>query len=122
MARHIALALSIAAGSLAFACLGYAVSGLIRSADAAQPVVLAITLPLSFISGVYIPSVRLPSALQQVAQAFPVEHLVAAMDRGFLPGRTGVAWGDLAIVTAWGLAGLALALQRFRWTPVTAAA
>jgi ABC-2 type transport system permease protein len=116
-----ALVLSVAVGSLALACLGYAVSGLISSADAAQPVTLAVTLPLSFISGVYIPSLRLPSALQEIAKAFPLQHLVAALDRGFLPGGSGVAWGDLAIVAAWGLAGLALALRRFRWAPVAAA-
>ena len=83
---------------------------------------LAITLPLSFISGVYIPSVRLPSALQHLAQVFPLQHLVAALGRGFLPGSTGVAWGDLAIVAAWGLAGLLVALRRFRWTPAAARA
>jgi ABC-2 type transport system permease protein len=112
-----ALALSVAVGSLALACLGYAASSAIGSADAAQPTVLAITLPLSFISGVYIPSLRLPSGLQQIAEVFPLQHLVAAMSRGFLPGAGGVAWGDLAFVAAWGLAGLALALRRFRWTP-----
>jgi ABC-2 type transport system permease protein len=115
-----ALALTVAIGSLALACLGYAASTLIDSADSAQPVVLAITLPLSFISGIYIPSLRLPSALQQIAEAFPLQHLVAGMSHGFLPGGTGVAWGDLAIVAAWGIVGLALALRRFRWTPVTA--
>jgi hypothetical protein len=66
--------------------------------------------------------VRLPSALLQIAEAFPLQHLVAAMGHGFLPGGTGVAWGDLAILAAWGAAGLALALRRFRWTPVTATA
>jgi ABC-2 type transport system permease protein len=117
-----ALALSIAVGSLALACLGYAASSAINSADSAQPIVLAITLPLSFISGVYIPFVRLPSTLQSIAQAFPLQHLVAALERGFLPGGSGVAWGDLAIVAGWGIAGLLLALNRFRWTPVSAAA
>jgi ABC-2 type transport system permease protein len=117
-----ALALSVAIGSLAFACLGYAASSVIGSADSAQPTVLAVTLPLSFISGIYIPSVRLPEALQQIAEAFPLQHLVAAMSRGFLPGASGVAWGDLAIVAAWGLAGLALALSRFRWVPAAATA
>jgi ABC-2 type transport system permease protein len=115
-----ALALSIAVGSLALAAIGYAVSSVIGSADSAQPVTLAITLPLSFISGVYIPSVRLPSALQHIAQVFPLQRLVAALGRGFLPGSTGVAWGDLAILAAWGLAGLAVALRRFRWTPAAA--
>ena len=117
-----ALALTVAVGSLALACLGYGASTLISSADSAQPVVLAITLPLAFISGVYIPFQRLPAALQQIAEAFPLQHLVAAMSHGFLPGASGVALSDLAIVAAWGAAGLALALRRFRWTPVTAAA
>jgi ABC-2 type transport system permease protein len=117
-----ALAVSVAVGSLALACLGYAASTAISSADSAQPAVLAITLPLSFISGVYIPSLRLPSGLQQIAEVFPLQHLVAALDRGFLPGSRGVAWGDLAIVAAWGLAGFLLALNRFRWTPAAATA
>jgi ABC-2 type transport system permease protein len=112
-----ALALSIAVGSLALACLGYALTTVIGSADSAQPATLAITLPLGFISGVYIPPVNLPSALQRIAEAFPLEHLVAALGHGFLPGGTGVAWGDLAILAAWGLGGLAIALTRFRWTP-----
>jgi ABC-2 type transport system permease protein len=111
-----ALALSVAVGSFALACLGFAASTVIGSADAAQPAVLAITLPLSFISGIYIPSLRLPTALQHIAQAFPLQHVVAAMSHGFLPGGTGVAWGDLGIVAGWGAAGLALALWRFRWT------
>jgi ABC-2 type transport system permease protein len=114
------LALTIAVGSLALACLGYAVSTAIGSADAAQPAVLALTLPLSFISGVYIPPVQIPSALHHVAQAFPLQHLVAAFGRGFLPGTHGVAWGDLAIVAAWGIAGLIAALRRFRWSPAAA--
>jgi ABC-2 type transport system permease protein len=112
-----ALALSIAVGSLALACLGYAITTVIGSADSAQPATLAITLPLSFISGVYIPPVNLPNALQHIAQVFPLQHLVAALSRGFLAGSTAVAWSDLAILAAWGLGGLAIALSRFRWTP-----
>lgn len=112
-----AIVLSIAIGSLALACLGYAVTTAISSADSAQPVALAITLPLSFISGVYIPSVQLPAALTDVARAFPLQHLVAALSRGFLPGSTGIAWGDLAILAAWGLGGFVVALTRFRWVP-----
>ena len=117
-----ALALSIAVGSLALAALGYAVTTVIGSADSAQPVTLAITLPLAFISGVYIPSVQLSPALRHIAQAFPLEHLVAALSRGFVPGGTGVAWADLAIVAGWGLGGLVVALRRFRWTPAAVAA
>jgi ABC-2 type transport system permease protein len=119
-----ALVLTVTVGSLAFACLGYAVSTLISAADGAQPVVLALTLPLNFISGVFIPSVRLPSGLRQVAEAFPVQHLVSALHTSFLPGAsaTSVAWSDLLVIVVWGLAGLALALTRFNWSPRTSAA
>jgi ABC-2 type transport system permease protein len=117
-----ALVLTVMIGAAALACIGYAAAGLISSADAAQPTVLALTLPLAFISGVFIPSVRVPSALHTVAEVFPLQHLVAAMDRGFLPGGTGVAWGDLAILALWGVAGLAVALRRFRWVPAASAA
>ena len=112
-----ALGLSIPVGSLAFACLGYAVATVIRSADSAQPVTLAITLPLAFISGVYIPSPQVPTALRHIAEWFPLQHLVAALSHGFLPGVPAIAWGDLAALAAWGLGGLAIALSRFRWTP-----
>ena len=112
-----ALALSIAIGSPALACLGYAFTTVIGAADAAQPATLAITLPLAFISGIYIPTPNLPTALRHIAQAFPLQHLVAALGHGLLPGATGIAWSDLAVLAAWGLGGLALALTRFRWTP-----
>ncbi|HLM84577.1 MAG TPA: ABC transporter permease [Solirubrobacteraceae bacterium] len=119
-----ALALTAVVGSLAFACLGYALATLVSSADAAQPVVLAITLPLNFISGVFIPSPRLSSALRHVAEVFPVQHLVAALHTSFIHDGHGsaIAWGDLALVAAWGVAGLALALARFSWSPRASAA
>jgi hypothetical protein len=49
--------------------------------------------------------------------AFPLQHLVAALHSGFVPGSTGIAWDDLGIIAAWGVAGLAIALRRFRWVP-----
>ncbi len=41
--------------------------------------------------------------------------------RRSLPSRR-IAWGDLAILAVWGLAGLAVALRRFRWMPAAAGA
>jgi ABC-2 type transport system permease protein len=95
---------------------GRALSSLVI-AVAVMAVVIAITLPLYFISGVFIPSARLSAGLRHLAEIFPVQHLVAALHQGFVPGAGGVPWSDLAIVTAWGIAGLALALTRFSWVP-----
>jgi ABC-2 type transport system permease protein len=109
-------------GSIAFSCLGYALTTAIGSADSAQPTLQAITLPLYFISGVFIPNVNLPAWLQDVAKAFPVQHLTAGLHHAFDPATrgAGISWSDLAVLGAWGLAGLLIALARFTWVPATA--
>jgi ABC-2 type transport system permease protein len=111
--------LTVVVASVAFCCIAYALTSVIRSADAAQPIVQAISLPLYFSSGVFIPSISLPGWLQDVARALPVEHLSHALHRAFDPGLHGstVAWRDLAVLLAWGAAALVIALRRFRWTP-----
>ena len=109
-------------GAIAFCCLGYALSTAIRSADAAQPMVQAIMLPLYFISGVFIPNVSLPRWLRDVAKVFPVQHLAGGLRQAFDPATrgAGIVWSDLGVLLAWGAVGLAVALTRFAWTPVAA--
>ena len=111
-------------GAMTFCCLGYALSTAIRSADAAQPMVQAIMLPLYFISGVFIPNVSLPRWLRDVAKVFPVEHLAAGLRHAFDPAThgIGIVWSDLGVLALWAAAGLAIALTRFTWTPAAATA
>ena len=119
-----ALGLTAVIGSGTFCVLGYAVSALIGSSDAAQPIVQATVLPLYFISGVFVPGVELPSWLQHIAEVFPVQHLADALHRAFGPAgqASSVAWGDLGALALWVIAGLVVALRRFRWVPATASA
>jgi len=114
-----AFVLDIVVGGAVFCCLGFAVASLISNVDAAQPVVQAIVLPLSFISGVFIATSALPSWLAGIGKIFPVEHLAAALLAAYNPHTTGsgMRWGDLAVLAAWGAAGLIIALRRFRWLP-----
>jgi ABC-2 type transport system permease protein len=109
-------------GSAAFCVLGYALSTAISSADAAQPMVQAIMLPLYFISGVFIPNVNLPTWLRDVAKVFPVQHLADGLHKAFDPAThgTGIVWSDLEVLALWALAGLSVALVRFAWTPAAA--
>jgi ABC-2 type transport system permease protein len=106
-------------GSAAFSALAYALSTQIHSADAAQPIVQAIAVPLYFISGVFVPVVNLPDSLRTVAAIFPVEHLADGLHHPFEPGvaGSGVVWSDLAVLALWAAGGLVLALRRFTWTP-----
>ena len=116
------VALTAVVGAVTFSCLGYALSTAIRSADAAQPMVQAIMLPLYFISGVFIPNVQLPRWLRDVAEVFPVQHLAAGLRHAFDPAThgAGIVWSDLGVLALWAAAGLAIALTRFAWTPVAA--
>jgi ABC-2 type transport system permease protein len=114
-----AYALTVVVGAACFCCLSYAAASFIRSADAAQPVIQATVLPLYFISGVFIPKSQLSSTLKDVASVFPISHLDSALFKAVDPATTGsgIAGGDLLILAIWGVAGLAVGLWRFSWSP-----
>jgi ABC-2 type transport system permease protein len=118
------IVLTAVVGAVTFCCLGYALSTAIQSADAAQPMVQAIMLPLYFISGVFIPNVNLPAWLRDVARAFPVQHLADGLHHAFDPATqgAGIVWSDIGVLAVWGVAGLAIALARFSWLPAAATA
>jgi ABC-2 type transport system permease protein len=119
-----ALALVAVVGSISFCCIAYAFSTAIKSADAAQPMVQAVVLPLYFISGIFVPNVNLPGWLQNIAEVFPVQHLADGLHHAFDPAvhGSGIAWTDLGVLLLWMAGGLVLALRRFSWTPAAATA
>ena len=114
-----AVLVTLAVGAAAFCCLGVALTAAIPSEDAAAPVANAVLLPLYFLSGVFIPESEIPDGVLHVADAFPIRHFFEAFFEAWNPLTQGAGfeWGHLAIVAAWGLAGLAIALRTFRWTP-----
>jgi len=114
---------TLLAGGLCLCALGLAVSSYVRNAETA-PVVANITLlPLTFISGVFVPTHDTSGWLSALANAFPLRHLVEAFSATFSPhtAGSGFAPGHLAVVLAWAIAGAAIAVRRFRWDPVQAA-
>jgi ABC-2 type transport system permease protein len=115
-----ALTLDIVLGAAAFCCLGFALASVIRDDDAAAPVVQAVTLPLLFLSGVFIPTAIMPHWLTDVANVFPVRHLANALLIAYNPHTTGAgfSWVDLLVIAAWGAAGLLIAVHRFSWVPL----
>jgi ABC-2 type transport system permease protein len=114
-------------GSLTLAALALALTGWVPNAEAAPPIVNATILPLLFISGVFIPlGDEAPAWMTTLADIFPIKHFVDAMLNSFLGGTTVpgsgaqpfvFAWSDLAVVAAWGIAGLVIATRTFTWEP-----
>ena len=103
-------------GAATLAALGLAVASLVRNADQAMPVAQLTFLPLSFISGIWYPLDGAPGWITTIAHIFPLYHLVNAFDACFVPQTTGngFAWGHLAVIAAWGVAGLLVAVRRFQ--------
>ncbi|MEA2185430.1 MAG: type transport system permease protein [Solirubrobacteraceae bacterium] len=116
------LMLALVLGATSFCALGIAYTRLIPSEEAAPAMTNAVVLPLYFISGVFVPSDQLhnlPGFLRFLADALPVKPFVDALLKAFNPHTigAGIAGNDLAILAAWGVIGLVLAVRFFVWTP-----
>ena len=111
-----AAALTLVLGSACLASLGVAVASLVKDAEQAMPVAQLTFLPVSFISGIWFPLDGAPDWLAGVAHFFPLSHIVTAFGSCFTPGRSFHA-GDLVPIVIWTVAGLAVAVRRFRFEP-----
>jgi ABC-2 type transport system permease protein len=105
-------------GTVAFAALGLALTGLVKSAEGSSAIVNAIYLPMVFISGVFWSTESMPGFLRAIADVLPLTYLLELMRRVFLEENAlGSSGGAIAVVAAWGAAGVVLALRMFRWEP-----
>ena len=114
-----AVIVTLLIGAASFCCLGIAMTAIIPSREAAPAVTNVITLPLYFISGIFIPESEIPDGVLSFANHFPIRDFFEAFFSAYNPNTvgSGFEWGDLLIVGIWGLAGLLLAIRYFRWSP-----
>lgn len=116
--RTAALVPVLVLGAAAFAALGFGVASLIRSAEGASAVVNLAVLPMAFLSGSFGSTDEYPDALQAIADVLPLTYLIELVEAAYLRGETPIDHaGATAVVAAWGLGGLAVALRRFGWEP-----
>jgi ABC-2 type transport system permease protein len=115
----LAIACTALIGTFAFACIGYAVSGMVGSQDAAQPTVQMTMLPLWFISGVFIPIANLSTGLKDVADVFPVQHLANSLHMASVHTNFGasISGTDIVVLAIWAAAAAGFAAWRFSWLP-----
>lgn len=111
-------------GATACSLLGIAYSRLARRGKSASAVVAPPFIVLQFISGVWLRPGDLPSALQTVAQLFPLHWMVRGFQSAFLPESFGPVqypggWNlpmVFAVLGAWVVGASALCRLTFRWT------
>jgi ABC-2 type transport system permease protein len=98
--------------------VGTAITALVPSSQAAQPVLMLVYLPLIFLSGSFGSTGSLPHWVATAVTYLPVQPMIDALTRG-LVGSGGVLppGHDLAVLAGWLAAGLAASLLFFRWDP-----
>jgi ABC-2 type transport system permease protein len=117
-ARPGSLLLALVFGAMTFAGLGVGAAALIRSGEGASPIVNIIVLPMAFLSGSFGPEEDYPAFLEAIGKVLPLKHFLDLVSAIYLDDEP--FWsrpGAIAIVAAWGLAGVAVAIRRFRWEP-----
>ena len=109
---------SILLGAACFSGLGVGAASLIRSDEGVSAVVNVIVLPMAFLSGSFGPTADYPAFLEAVGAVLPLKYFIEIVNGVYLEGESLLADPSaLAIVAAWGIAGLAVALRYFGWVP-----
>ncbi len=118
-AAMVGFVVALVVGAAAFSALGIAITRVISTEAAAPAVANAISLPLFFISGIFVPAENIPDWLLSIADVFPLKPFADALFAAFDPATSGLglAWADLGVVVLWGTVGALLAARTFRWTP-----
>ncbi len=112
------LVLALLLGAISFCGLGIGVTALMRSAEGASAVVNAIYLPMSFIAGAFFSPHHFPSFLRGIADVLPLTYFLRLVRNVMLHGQEIWSQGtNVAVVTAWGIVGVIVAIRYFRWEP-----
>jgi len=108
--------LTILIGIACFISIGFLVTGLVRTSEAARGISSAITFPMMFPSGIFVPLNQLPSGLQDAVHILPLTYLSDAL-HSILNDGNGVSaiWADWVVLAAWTVVCFAVAARRFRW-------
>lgn len=99
-------------GTVSLAACGFLLASAVRSAKAVSAVGLAVLLPASFLSGVFVAG-DIPGWMDAVAAVFPLKHLTHSLVLALEPGGEAVSWTGVAVMSAWALGAALLAARTF---------
>ena len=103
-------------GSMIFLAMGFAIAGWAKNEDQAAPVANLLSLPMTFLSGVFFPRDAMPEFLQRVTEYLPLTYLSDALRRITNDGA-GVTdiGGDLLGLVVWAIVAFLVAVRLFSW-------
>jgi ABC-2 type transport system permease protein len=114
----VSLLLALGMAALAWAGVGTAMTAVIPTADAAQPLLAFAYFPVMLLSGVLGGLGGLPPWLATALRYLPGQPTVDAATRALQAGAAvSVPPRDLAVLAAWAVVALLVSLRTFRWEP-----
>ncbi|MGH3738536.1 MAG: ABC transporter permease [Micromonosporaceae bacterium] len=116
-------AAGILLGAVTISVCGLAIAQLVPRSEAAAPVLSAVMLPVTLVSGIFFPVAALPDWVAWIGDSLPLSHLGALLSAGFTDGAwaPGITWhpADFAWLAGWAVLGFAYTRWRFRSEPAT---
>ena len=82
----LSLVLALALGAAAFAALGLAITGFIRSLEGSSAVLNVIVLPMAFLTGSFGPTRHYPKVLRAIGDVLPLKYLLDLINGIYLHG------------------------------------
>jgi len=95
-----------------------AITGFVRSLEGSSAVLNVIVLPMAFLSGSFGTTHHYPKVLRIIGDALPLKYMLDAINSVYLHGgQLWHEWTDVAVLVGWGIAGILVAMRKFRWEP-----
>ena len=103
-------------GALVFTSLGYLMAALVKTEEAAIPIINVITMPMMFLSGTFFQVTSMPSFIQPVVKILPLTYLSDALRQIMVAGTPLHSMTtDIAIMAGWVVVCLGVTIRFFRW-------
>ena len=107
----------VALGALCFIAIGLLVGSIAKTEDAAAAMANLVTLPMTFLAGVFFPLDSAPGVVQAISKVLPLTYLADGL-RGVAVRDHSFAWTlpKLGVLAAFTVVIAAASLRSFRWT------
>jgi ABC-2 type transport system permease protein len=104
-------------GALCFIAIGLLVGSVAKTEDAAAAMANLVTLPMTFLAGVFFPLDSAPSVVQAASKVLPLTYLANGL-RGVAVSDHSLVWTlpKLGVLAAFTVVIVAASLRSFRWT------
>jgi ABC-2 type transport system permease protein len=107
--------LMIFLGSVMFAGIGMALSGLIKDVEAASAMGNAISFPMMFLSGVFVPLTIMPSYMQLISRVLPLTYFSDGLKAAIITKSTNAIFLNMAVVAALAVVFIIIGIRLTQW-------